>query len=90
MNYREQLKRAKAAKNNLVYTRNKYGLYNPLQIAKYRMKEEYLENQIDRLTDLAIKETISSKLNNIGVDISIDGDKITDAIVKTLVKDIKK
>ena len=90
MSYREQLKRAKAARNNLVYTRNKYGFSNPLQIAKYRMKEEYLENQIDRLTDLAIKETISSKLNNIGVDISIDGDKITDAIVKTLVKDIKK
>lgn len=47
---------------------------------------DYYDREIDRLTNLAIEEMVMEKLKSIDYNVSLNGDKITDAIVTQITK----
>lgn len=95
MTYREQLRNAKYQKyiNSRVSSRWQ-GDPNSLEAALNRthneMISDYLDREIDRLTELAIGEMIDEKLRSINFDVTLNGDKISDAIAKEITKDLRR
>ena len=47
---------------------------------------DYYDREIERLTNLAIEEMVMEKLKSIDYNVSLNGDKITDAIVTKITK----
>ena len=47
---------------------------------------DYYDREIDRLTDLAIEEMVLKKLNSIDYNVSFNGEKLTDALVKEITR----
>ena len=95
MNYREQLRIAKNQKylNNRASGRWQ-GEPDSLGATIYRTHKEmindYWDREIDRLTELAIGEMIEEKLRSIDFDVTLNGDKITDAIAKEITKGLSR
>lgn len=95
MTYREQLRNAKNQKylNNRVSDRWQ-GDPNSLQAALNRTHKEmindYWDREIERLTELAIAEMIEEKLRNIDFNVTLNGDKITDAVTKEITKGLSR
>ena len=55
--------------------------YVAMEQAHKRILLDYLDREVDRLTDLAIKELIIQRLNEIDYNVTVNGEKITDAII---------
>jgi hypothetical protein len=55
--------------------------YVAMEQAHKRILLDYLDKEVDRLTDLAIKELIIQRLNEIDYNVTVNGEKITDAII---------
>ena len=95
MTYREQLRNAKNQKylNNRVKERWQ-GDPNSIQAALSRTHKEmindYWDREIERLTELAIAEMIEEKLRSIDFNVTLNGDKITDAVAKEITKDLSR
>ena len=94
MSYTEQLARVKKSKrlHDSLGSRWQGDNTHPMAIREQthnRMISEYYDREIDRLTELAILEIISEKLECIDFGVLINGNKLTDAIAKEIVSDLK-
>lgn len=95
MTYREQLRNAKNQKQlNSRVSGSWQGDTNSIEAALYRTHKEmindYWDREIERLTELAIEEMIEEKLRSINFDVTLNGDKITDAIAKEITKGLSR
>lgn len=57
-----------------------------MEQAHRKIMSDYYDREIDRLTNLAIEEMVMEKLKSIDYNVSLNGDKITDAIVTKITK----
>ena len=51
---------------------------------------DYYDREIERLTDLAIQEQVMKRLNEIDYNVTINGEKLTDAIIEQFNKGFRK
>lgn len=91
MSYLEQLNRVKEQKRFFDSVGDRWqGDPNSPQLkmeqAHRKIMDDYYDREIDRLTNLAIEEMVMEKLNSINYNVSLDGNKITDAIVTKITK----
>lgn len=91
MSYLEQLNRVKEQKRFYDSIGDRWqGDTDSIQYkweqAHRRIMNDYYDREIDRLTNLAIEEMVMDKLNSINYNVSLNGDKITDAIVTQITK----
>ena len=94
MSYSEQLQRVKEAKlvHESIGSRWQGDYNHPMAIRERthrKMISEYYDREIDRLTELAIQEKITEKLDNIDFNVMLNGQKLTDAIAREIVADFK-
>lgn len=61
-----------------------------LQEARNRIYDRYLDKQIESYELKAMEDMVSRYLKNMQVDVSLDGQKISDAIVKEITKGLKQ
>ena len=57
-----------------------------MEQARRKIMSDYYDREIDRLTDLAIEEMVLKKLNSIDYNVSFNGEKLTDALVKEITR----
>ena len=91
MSYLEQLNRVKEQKRFFDSVGDRWqGDPNSPQLkmeqAHRKIMDDYYDREIDRLTNLAIEEMVMEKLKSIDYNVSLNGDKITDAIVTKITK----
>ena len=91
MSYLEQLNRVKEQKRLFESIGSKWqgdldSPYLKMEQARRKIMDDYYDREIDRLTNLAIEEMVAKKLNSIDFNVSLNGDKITDAIVTEITK----
>ena len=91
MSYLEQLNRVKEQKRLFDSVGSRWqgdpdSPYLKMEQARNKIMDDYYDREIDRLTSLAIEEMVAKKLNGIDFDVSLNGDKITDAIVTKITK----
>ena len=91
MSYLEQLNRVKEQKRLFDSVGSRWqgdpdSPYLKMEQARKKIMDDYYDREIDRLTSLAIEEMVAKKLNGIDFDVSLNGDKITDAIVTKITK----
>lgn len=89
MTYNEQLKKLQNQKrlHNLASEKkhlDKDSLWYSIEQAKSKIYNDYLDREIEKMTQLAIQEEINNQLNNIDFSVSINGDKLTDEISKAI------
>lgn len=91
MSYLEQLNRVKEQKRLFDSVGSRWqgdpdSPYLKREQAHRKIMSDYYDREIDRLTNLAIEEMVMEKLQSIDYNVSLNGDKITDAIVTQITK----
>lgn len=91
MSYLEQLNRVKEQKPLFDSLGSRWqgdpdSPYLKREQAYRKIMDDYYDREIDRHTALAIEEMIIKKLNSIDFNISLNGDKISDAIITEITK----
>lgn len=91
MSYQAQLKRVKEQKHlqDSIGSRwqgDQNSPYLAVEKAHRQIMSNYLDKEIERLTALAIREQIAEQLKNIAYNVTLNGEKITDAIVQQFTK----
>lgn len=61
-----------------------------LQEARNKIFNRYLDKEIERHELKAMEEMVSNYLKNMSIDVSLDGQKISDAIARELTKGLGK
>lgn len=91
MSYAEQLERVKEQKRLHDSFESRWqgdadSPYLKMEQARRKIMSDYYDREIDRLTDLAIEEMVLKKLNSIDYNVSFNGEKLTDALVKEITR----
>lgn len=91
MSYLEQLNRVKEQRRLFDSMGSRWqgdpdSPYLKMEQAHRKIMDDYYDREIDRLTNLAIEEMVMEKLKSIDYNVSLNGDKITDAIVTKITK----
>ena len=94
MSNQEYLKYLKQTKNLMNELHNRYPLsednpYYQLQKARNESYNNYMDSQIQTYETKVMEEMVSNYLKNMSIDVSIDGNKIGDAIVKEITKGLR-
>lgn len=66
------------------YTTNKSSAYTALDKAHQQIMNNYFDKEIERLTEKAIQEKVISAVQNIDFSVSLDGEKITNAVIEKI------
>lgn len=95
MNHREYLKYLREQKRITNDLRSRYQLdkdspYYRLQEAHDKLYNSYLDREIEREELKAMEEMVSSYLKDISFDVSLNGDKVSDAIVREITKSLRQ
>lgn len=95
MTNQEYLKYLKLTKNlyNDVHSRYQLDESNPyfkLQEAHDRMYNEYIDSKIQSYEAKTIEDLVSHYMNNVSIDVQLDGQAIRDSIVKEINKGFRK
>lgn len=95
MSYQEQLRKVKDEKRIHESISNRYqgdpnSINYKLQQSRTQAISGYYDREIERLTDLAIQELIAQRLQDIDYNVTLNGDKITDAIITQFSKGFPK
>lgn len=95
MTHQEYLQYLKQTKNLNNEVQARYQLdesspYYRLQQARNQIYNEYMDRQIQREEIKVMEEMVSNYLRNMSIDVSLDGQKLSDAIVKEITKGFKR
>lgn len=95
MSHKEYLTYLREQKRLIADVRSRYPLdtsspYYQLQSAHDKLYNDYIDRQIEQEELKAMEEMVSSYLKNMSIDVSLDGEKISDAIVREITKGFKK
>lgn len=66
------------------YTTNKSSAYTELEKARRQIMNNYFDREIEKLTEKAIQEKVISAVQNIDFSVSLDGEKITNAVIEKI------
>lgn len=91
MNHREYLNYLREQKRVQSYVQSRSNLdessvYFKLQQAHNKIYNDYLDREIEREELKVMEEMVSQYLKNMSFDVSLNGEKVTDAIVKEITK----
>lgn len=91
MSYQTQLQRTKAQSNLYDSIKSHWqgdanSPYLAVENAHREIMSGYLHKEVERLTALAIREQIVEQLQSIDYNVTLNGEKITDAIVQQFTK----
>ena len=95
MSYQEQLRRVKEQKRlhdsfGSRWQGDPNSPYVAREQAHRQIISDYYDREIERLTELAIQETVMEKLKGIDYNVTLNGEKITDAIITQFTKGFPK
>ena len=95
LSYTEQLHRVKEQKRLHDSYKSRWqgdpdSPYLKVEQAHRRILSDYYDREIERLTDLAIQEQVMKRLNEIDYNVTINGEKLTDAIIEQFNKGFRK
>lgn len=95
MSYREQLQRVKEQKRQHDNFSSRWqgdpnSPYVAREQAHRKIVSEYYDREIERLTDLAIQEMVLEKLKDIDYNVTLNGEKITDAVIEQFNRGFRK
>ena len=91
MNHREYLDYLREQKRVQSYmqsrsNRDQSSAYFKLKEAHNKIYNDYLDREIEREELKVMEEMVSQYLKNMSFDVSLNGEKVTDAIVKEITK----
>lgn len=94
MTHREYLTNLKEQKRifNEVQSRHQLdesSMYYQLQKARNQLYNNYIDREIEREEYKAMEEMVQNYLKNIQLDVSLNGERVTDAIVKEITKGLR-
>ena len=95
MTNQEYLQYLKQTKNLINGVHSRYPLdenspYARLQSARDSIYNEYMDSQIQKYEIKAMEEMVANYMKNISIDVSLDGQAISDSIVKEITKGFRK
>lgn len=95
MSYRNQLQRVKQQKRlndnfNNRFQDKHYSPYTAREQAHRQIMSNYFDREIERLTDLATHEMVIEKLKSIDYNVTLNGEKITDAVIEQFSRGFRK
>lgn len=95
MSYQEQLQRVKQQKwlHDRAGTRwqgDPDSPYLKREQAHRQIMSDYYDREIERLTALAIQELIEKELKSIDYNVTLNGEKITDAVIEQFNRGFRK
>lgn len=90
MNQLDLIYQKKRLYNN---SRNRYdtnisNIYTALDKARRQIMNDYFNKEIERLTEKTIEEKVISAVHNIDFSVSLDGEKITNAVIEKITENI--